>query len=574
MRWMIFLLLASSGIADHGAAQPANRQRARDLGIEIGLLPPGPLNAITDVADVRVGHATLIEGDDVRTGVTAIVPHGGNVFQSKVAAAFVVGNGFGKFVGSTQLEELGRLETPIVLTNTLSTFAAADAVVHYTLGREGNERVRSVNAVVGECNDGYLNDIRARVVTRDHVLRAISDAKPGPVLEGCIGAGTGTRCPIADELGVPRDQLRGTLQNDILKEFIAQKEWISPVEPSMRIISDMLVFCTEQMPRWNTISISGYHIREAGATAVEELAFTLADGIGYVELGIEAGLKVDDFAPRLSFFFDIHNDFFEEIAKFRAARRLWARIMRERFGAENPRSWLLRTHAQTAGVSLTAQQPYNNIIRTTVQALAGVLGGTQSLHTNSFDETYALPTEDSVEIALRTQQVLANESGVANVVDPLAGSYFIESLTDQMERAAMKLIEQIDSIGGIVPAIENGFPQKEIANSAFRYQREVEANERIIVGVNQHRTADTASIPTLRIDDAVEKDQVLRIQALRKKRAPEAAREALDQVRGACQGKDNLMPPIIAAAKADITLGEICDVFREEFGVYRDPAFW
>ena len=272
----------------------------------------------------------------------------------------------------------------------------------------------------------------------------------------------------------------------MLKEFIAQKEWISPVRPSMRIIRDMLVYCTAEMPLWNTISISGYHIREAGATAVQELAFTLADGIGYVQLGIEAGLDVDEFAPRLSFFFDVHNDFFEEIAKFRAARRIWARIMRERFGAKNPRSWLLRTHAQTAGVSLMAQQPLNNVVRTTLQALAAVLGGTQSLHTNSFDETYALPTEDAATLALRTQQVIAEESGVAAVADPLGGSYFVERLTDQMEEAALAYIDKIDELGGIVRAVEEGYPQREIANAAYQFQRQVDTRQRAIVGVNKY----------------------------------------------------------------------------------------
>ncbi|ACY18200.1 methylmalonyl-CoA mutase, large subunit [Haliangium ochraceum DSM 14365] len=380
---------------------------------------------------------------------------------------------------------------------------------------------------------------------------------------------------VAEKQGVGPDKLRGTLQNDMLKEFIAQKEWISPVRSHMRIIRDMLAYCTEHMPLWNTISISGYHIREAGATAVQELAFTLADGIGYVELGKEAGLSVDDFAPRLSFFFDVHNDFFEEVAKFRAARRLWARIMKERFGAENPRSWMLRTHAQTAGVSLMAQQPLNNVVRTTMQALAAVLGGTQSLHTNSYDETYALPTEDAATLALRTQQVIAEETGVANVVDPLAGSYFVETLTDQMEAAAQAYIDKIDAMGGIVRAVEEGYPQREIARAAYEFQRQVDGGERSIVGVNKYKNPDEGDeIPTLKIEPEVEHQQIERIKALRSSRDAEAAKAALDRVRAAVRDDSvNMMPPIIDAVKAMVTLGEICDVFREEFGEHRDPAY-
>jgi methylmalonyl-CoA mutase N-terminal domain/subunit len=378
---------------------------------------------------------------------------------------------------------------------------------------------------------------------------------------------------MAEEQGVPLEKLGGTIQTDILKEFIAQKEWICPPRPSMRIVADMMVFCTRRMPRWHPISISGYHIREAGATAVQELAFTLADGIGYVQAGIDAGLEVDDFAPRLSFFWDVHNDFFEEIAKLRAARRLWAWIMRERFGAKKAESWRLRTHAQTAGVSLTAQQPMVNVVRVTLQALAAVLGGTQSLHTNSLDETYALPTEESAKLALRTQQVIAEESGVAEVVDPLGGSYFVEDLTDRMEAAARVYIDKIDGMGGIVRAVEVGYPQREIADSAFADQQKVERSERAIVGVNRHVEAQAEPIPTLKIQDEVERGQRERIQALRAARDGSRARAALGHVADACRSGENLMPPIIAAAHADVTLGEICDVFRTEFGVYRDPVF-
>jgi methylmalonyl-CoA mutase N-terminal domain/subunit len=376
----------------------------------------------------------------------------------------------------------------------------------------------------------------------------------------------------AERRGIGPEALRGTIQNDMLKEFIAQKEWICGVRPSLRIIRDMLVFCTARMPLWNTISISGYHIREAGATAVQELAFTLADGIGYVELGRDAGLDVDLFAPRLSFFWDIHNDFFEEIAKLRAARRMWAGIMRDRFGAKNPRSWILRAHAQTAGVSLVAQQPLNNVVRTTMQALAAVMGGTQSLHTNSFDETLALPTEAAATLALRTQQIIAEESGIPAVADPFGGSYFVESLTDRMQVEAERLIRTIDEMGGIVRAVELGWPQREIAASAYRTQRQVDSGERPIVGVNRHVEAQTAAIPTLKIDRTPEDVQVAHVQAVRAARDAGRVREGLDRVRQACAGDANVMDAVVEAARRDATLGEICRVFRDVFGEYRDPA--
>jgi methylmalonyl-CoA mutase, N-terminal domain len=376
----------------------------------------------------------------------------------------------------------------------------------------------------------------------------------------------------AERRGIPPEALGGTIQNDMLKEFIAQKEWICGVRPHLRIVRDMLVYCTRRMPRWNTISVSGYHIREAGATAVQELAFTLADGIGYVELGREAGLDVDEFAPRLSFFWDVHNDFFEEIAKLRAARRMWARIMRERFGAQNPRTWMLRAHAQTAGVSLVAQQPLNNVVRTTLQALAAVLGGTQSLHTNSFDETYALPTEASASLALRTQQIIAEESGIPAVADPLGGSYFVEALTDQMEAAAEGLIRTIDEMGGMVAAVEAGWPQREIAASAYRTQRQIDSGQRVVVGVNRHATPHTAAIPTLKIDSTPEQVQLSAIRELRARRDATATRAGLDQVRRAAESDGNLMEAVAEAARRDATLGEICQIFRDVFGEYRDPA--
>jgi methylmalonyl-CoA mutase N-terminal domain/subunit len=380
---------------------------------------------------------------------------------------------------------------------------------------------------------------------------------------------------VAENQGVAPDRLRGTLQNDMLKEFIAQKEWISPIRGHMRIIRDMLAWCTREMPQWNTISISGYHIREAGATAVQELAFTIADGIGYVQLGIQAGLDVDSFAPRLSFFWDVHNDFFEEIAKFRAGRRMWAKILRERFGAKNPKSWLLRTHAQTAGVSLMAQQPLNNVVRTTMQALAAVLGGTQSLHTNSYDETYALPTEDAAQLALRTQQIIYEETGVAAVADPLAGSYFIETLTDQVEAAAWEYIHKIDAMGGIVNAVEQGYPQREIARSAFEFQREIDSGRRSIVGVNKYTTPDEGDhIPTLKIDHETETGQIEQVKAFRRRRDAAAVERALAEVKTALRDdKRNAMPPIYHAVRANATLGEICELFRTELGEYHDPAY-
>ncbi len=379
---------------------------------------------------------------------------------------------------------------------------------------------------------------------------------------------------VADKQGIPRDQLGGTIQNDMLKEYIAQKEWICPPEPAVRIVADMIEFCAKDAPRWHAVSISGYHIREAGATAVQELAFTLADGIGYVQAALERGLDVDDFAPRLSFFFDIHNDFFEEIAKLRAARRMWAKIMKERFGAKNPKSLLLRTHCQTAGVSLTAQQPTNNVVRVAVQALAGVLGGTQSLHTNSMDETLALPTEQSVMVALRTQQIIAEESGVTNMIDPLGGSWAVEALTDRMEKDAFAYIDRIDEQGGIIRAINTGYPQKEIADSAYRFQQQLDAKEKIIVGVNKYQvTPEERPLELLKIEPEVERGQIEQVKKIKKERDQAAVKEHLGRVHAAARNGTNLMPPLIEAVKEYCTLGEISDIYREVFGVYRDPAW-
>jgi methylmalonyl-CoA mutase N-terminal domain/subunit len=376
----------------------------------------------------------------------------------------------------------------------------------------------------------------------------------------------------AEKAGFPRAHLGGTLQNDILKEYIAQKEFLFPPEPSMRLVTDTIEFGTRQMPRWNTISISGYHIREAGATAVQELAFTLADGLAYVEAALDRGLHIDEFAPRLSFFFDVHNDFFEEIAKFRAARRLWAKLMRERYGAKDPRSWMLRCHAQTAGVSLTAQQPDNNVVRTAIQALSAVLGGTNSLHTNSLDEALALPTEQAALIALRTQQIIASESGVVNTVDPLGGSYFVEALTEQTEQAAMDYIARIDALGGVLACIQNGFFQREIAESAYRYQQEIDTHQRTIVGVNDYLMNEVIKVPTLYIDRVGERAHLERLHRVRRERDQTAVQRALDDLRRAAEGSENTMPAIIAAVKAYGTLGEIMDVFRSTFGEYMEPA--
>ncbi len=378
----------------------------------------------------------------------------------------------------------------------------------------------------------------------------------------------------AEKQGYDRRILRGTIQNDILKEFIAQKEFIFPPEPSMRLVTDTVEFGTNELPKWNTISISGYHIREAGSTAVQELAFTLADGFAYVEAALERGLDIDDFAPRLSFFFNAHNDFFEEIAKFRAARRIWARAMKEKYGAKNPRSWMLRTHAQTAGASLTAQQPENNIVRVTIQALAAVLGGTQSLHTNSMDEALALPSEKAVTIALRTQQIIAHESGVPNTIDPLAGSFYLEQLTNQMEEEANEYFRQIEALGGVVRGIENGFFQREIAEAAFRYQMEIDTNQRIVVGVNDYVAEEPVEIPILEMDPEGYERQVARLNRVRAERDNAAVAKALRELEDAARGTDNLMPPIIEAVRAYATLGEIMGVFRKVFGEYHEPVFF
>jgi methylmalonyl-CoA mutase, N-terminal domain len=379
---------------------------------------------------------------------------------------------------------------------------------------------------------------------------------------------------VGEKQGTPMAALRGTVQTDILKEYIAQKEWIFPPQPSMRLVVDMIEWCSREMPLMHPVSISGYHIREAGSTAAQELAFTLADGFAYVDACIERGLDVDDFAPRLSFFFNAHLDFFEEIAKYRAARRIWATRLREHYGAKNPRSWLMRFHTQTAGVSLTAQQPEVNLIRTAIEALAAVLGGTQSLHTNSFDEALALPTEHAVRLALRTQQVIAHETGAVNTIDPLGGSYYVEHLTNELERQAYDYFERIDKLGGVVPAIEENFFQREIAEASYRYQSEVEQKQRIVVGVNRYELDDEPEPELLRIDPALEQKQIERVQALRARRDGAAAESALANLKRAAAGDGNLMEPIVAASRAYVTMGEMCDALRDVWGVWREtPVF-
>ncbi|HEY8655444.1 MAG TPA: methylmalonyl-CoA mutase family protein [Candidatus Limnocylindria bacterium] len=380
---------------------------------------------------------------------------------------------------------------------------------------------------------------------------------------------------VAEERGIPLTALGGTIQNDCLKEYIAQREWIVPVKPAMELVVDSFRFGAREVPRWNTVSISGYHIREAGATALQELAFTLIDGLEYAKWGVAAGLDVNDFAPHLSFFFDVHNDFFEEIAKFRAARRIWAREMERRYHPTNPKALLMRTHAQTAGVSLTAQQPYNNVVRVALQGLAGVLGGTQSLHTNSLDETYALPTEAAVTLALRTQQIIAHESGVADTIDPLAGSYYLEHLTDRMERGFERYRDEIDAMGGMVEAVERGYPQREIIESSFHFQQQVDEGEKVIVGINKYQTdAEPTKIPTLAIDPEVESRQIARTAEVRRTRDPGRWREAMDRLRAAAASHGELMPAFLECARSQATVGEQVEVLKDVYGVYHDPGYF
>lgn len=437
-------------------------------------------------------------------------------------------------------------------------------------GRDSNDPLSE--GEVGKCGVAVssLKDMETLFdgIPLDKVSTSMTINGPAPMLWAFYIAA-------AENQGIPMDELRGTIQNDILKEYIAQKSWLFPPEESMRVIVDTFEFGSKHVPKWNTISISGYHIREAGSTALQELAFTLKDGFTYVEKAIERGLDVDSFAPRLSLFFDSHSDFFEEIAKFRAARRIWAKEMKETYGAKNKRSWLMRFHTQTAGVSLTAQQPENNIVRVALQALAAVLGGTQSLHTNSMDETWALPTEKAVLIALRTQQIIAHESGAANVLDPLGGSYFVESLTNRLEEGTYKYFDKIDNLGGMIKAIEANFPQREITNASFEYQKRVERNERITVGVNKfQKKGEKLEIPILQVDKEKEEEQCRDLENLRKERDNDKVKKALDKIRKTCQKEENIMPALIEAAHTYATLGEISQAMKDIFGEYEEtPIF-
>ncbi|MDK2585258.1 methylmalonyl-CoA mutase family protein [Romboutsia sedimentorum] len=419
---------------------------------------------------------------------------------------------------------------------------------------------------VGVCIDSLADmEILFDGIPLDKVSTSMTINAPATVLLAMYIA-------VAQKQGVSADKLRGTIQNDILKEYVARGTYIFPVKPSMRLITDIFEYCSKEVPKWNTISISGYHIREAGANAVQEVAFTLADGIAYVNAAIEAGLHVDDFAPRLSFFFNAHNNLLEEVSKFRAARRIWSKIMKERFGSTNPKSWALKFHTQTAGCTLTAQQPENNIVRVAIQTLAAVLGGTQSLHTNSKDEALALPSEDSVMVALRTQQIVAHESGVADSIDPLAGSYYIESLTNQIEEEALNIINKIDELGGAPQAIEKGFIQQEIMDSAYKYQKDIENNEKIIVGVNKFQIEEESPKGLLKLDPMVGERQIEKIKALKEKRDNDKVKQTLKDLRSACKSSENVMPYILEAVKEYATLGEICGVMREEFGEYKQTV--
>jgi methylmalonyl-CoA mutase N-terminal domain/subunit len=401
----------------------------------------------------------------------------------------------------------------------------------------------------------------------DEITTSMTINPPAPVIWAMYIA-------MAEKRGIDRKMIGGTIQNDMLKEFVAQKTFMCPPKPSVRLVTDTVEFATKQVPRWNTISISGYHIREAGSTAVQELAFTLADGIAYTEAAVERGLAVDDFAPRFSFFFNSHLDFFEEISKFRAARRMWAKIMKERFKAKDPRSWWLRFHTQTAGCSLTAQQAYNNVVRTALQALAAVLGGTQSLHTNSLDEVLATPTEEAATIALRTQQIIAEESGVTNTIDPLGGSFFIERLTNQMEEEAFEIIQKIDDMGGMLSAIERNYPQQQIADTAYHFQRQVDKKERTVVGVNKYVMSEDIPVEVIEMDEELERLQIEKTNRIKNERDNNQVKESLERVGEACSGDENTMEFLVEAVKSHATLQEVCDVFRDVFGEYRDPGIY
>jgi methylmalonyl-CoA mutase N-terminal domain/subunit len=540
---------------DEWATRYRAGKRAKDTATTISGLPVEPLYTPDDLADWSY---------DEKLGYPGEFPYTRGVYPSMYRGQLWT---IRQFAGYGSAAETNRRYKFLLKQGQAGLSVAFDMPT--LMGYDSDDPLSQ--GEVGHCGVAIdsLEDMETlfRDIQLDQITTSMTINSPAAILYAMYIA-------VGEKEGLKPAQLGGTLQNDILKEYIAQKEYIFPPEPSMRLVADTIVFAARHMPRWNPVSISGYHIREAGSTATQELAFTLADGMAYVEASIKAGLKVDEFAPRLSFFFDSHMDFFEEIAKFRAARRLWARIMRDRYGARDPKSWMLRFHTQTAGVSLTRQQVENNITRTAYEAMAAVLGGTNSLHTNSMDEVLALPTERAAQIALRTQQVLAHETGVANTIDPLAGSYFMEQLTDEMERGAQRYFDRIDEQGGVLRCIENGFFQREIADAAFEFERRLEANERIIVGVNAYTDGEGGDLPTLRIGPETERDQVRRLGALKGRRDNTSVEHRLEELKAAARGSDNLMPPLLDCVKAYVTEGEIMTALKEVFGVYREPILF
>lgn len=507
-----------------------------------------------DVADLDYLHDLGLPGEFPFTRGIHPTMHRGRLWTMRMFAGF----GTAEETNARFHYLLDQGQTGLSIAFDLPTLMGYDTDAPEALGEFGK-----CGVAVSSLRD---MEILLRDIPLDKVSTSMTINSPAAIIWAMYIA-------VAEKQGARPEQLRGTIQNDILKEYIAQKEYIFPPEPSMRLVVDTIEYGAQHVPQWNTVSISGYHIREAGATAAQELAFTLADGMEYVRWSLQRGLDIDSFAPRLSFFFNAHNDFFEEIAKYRAARRIWARQMRYTFGAKNERSWLMRFHTQTAGVSLTAQQPENNIVRVAIQALAAILGGTQSLHTNSMDEALALPSEHAVTIALRTQQILAEESGVANTVDPLAGSFYVEAQTNRMEAQAIDYFRRIEELGGVLPAIEKGFFQQEISEAAYRYQREIDANVRRIVGVNAYTEDKPITIPLLEMDPQGYRRQVERLQALRRERDPGRVGQTLDRLRIACQGSENTMPYILDAVRAEATLGEIVNVMRSVFGTYHEPTW-
>ena len=531
------------------AAVPERQSEFRTTSSE----PIERLYTPLDLADLDYGRDLGLPGEYPYTRGVHPTMHRGKLWTMRMFAGF----GTAEETNARFKYLLSQGQTGLSIAFDLATLMGYDTDQSEALGEFG-----TCGVAVSSLKD---MEILLRDIPLDRVSTSMTINSPASIIWAMYIAA-------AEKQSVRADQLRGTIQNDILKEFIAQKEFIFPPEPSMRLVVDTMEYGAQHVPQWNTISISGYHIREAGSTAAQELAFTLADGMEYVRWGIRRGLAVDEFAPRLSFFFNAHNDFFEEIAKYRAARRIWAREMRETFKAADPRSWLLRFHTQTAGVSLTAQQPENNVVRVAIQALAAVLGGTQSLHTNSLDEALALPSEHAVTIALRTQQIIAEESGVANTIDPLGGSYFVEARTNHMEREAYGYFRRIEDLGGVIPAIEKGFFQGEIADAAYRYQREIDQGSRRIVGVNAYQEDKPLSIPILKMDSAGYEKQVQRLADLRRRRDSARVGQTLDRLRIAAHGTENTMPFLLDAVRADATLGEIVELMKEVFGVYEEST--